>query len=342
MRLRVLAAAALVIVALWPAVPAWAAACAPIVDPGNVLAASSRLDGAVAALERVGIAASVVVHEGELPASSPQCADSTELAGSVVVQLTPDPWRVRGTAGGSLPQELGERARDAISGRLSISESDAASAVAHGLELVWQVQDGRDIRRLPELEEARVEVQARQAVGVPGPWLSLVVSRILVVLMLVGGAVAAIAIIVRGVRRHQALQALRCAAQAARTDLAERYVDLDSLVATIVMEIEKGAVLLHDVAAAQVREVAAGHSAAVEAAGARAGAALLSTSEPLGHASRAECEEVVNRCGEALVGLEDAVRLLAQSLGSTHPSLPGDPRRTVARMYSWPAADRAS
>lgn len=338
------AAAALAVGAvLWPAGAAWAGVCGAVIDDGDALAASSRLDGAVAALARTGVAASVVVDKGELPASSPYCSGSTELAGSVVVELIPHPWDVRVVTDGSVTAELGQRAQEEINGRLSTADPDVASAVAHGLELVWQAHDRRHMPRLPAVEEAGLAVEAREAVDVPGPWLSGVMSRILAVLALAAGAIAAAGVFVRMVKGHQAVQALRRTAQTARTDLAERYVDLDNLVATIVTEIEQGAVLLHGNAVTQVREVTARREAAAQAAAALAGAALLSTCTPLDRATRAECEEVVDRCGDALAGLEDAVRLLGQSLESAPAPVAGDHAAALSgSRSSLPAADRAS
>lgn len=314
---RVAVAVAALVSALAVAPAAVAATCtSAIQDPAGVLAASSRLDGAVAALERLDIGVRVSVdHDAVVPPAQPGCpAPSAEHAGMVFVDLQGQPPEAHVGGEGSVSPALAQRAQRVMRSRLGIDAPDTASAVAQGLELVWQAQDRRESQPVEQYAEAA----PRPVRSLPPAGLVHVLNRVFAGVVVVGGmAAGVVAAAVAGARvraRRRALSRLRYAALAVRRDLAERYVDLDTRVATIVTNIDHAAGSAKGMATTTaLAEIAGRRKAAVEAAAVQAGAALLSTSRTLTRVSAAEAKEVAARCGAALDALEEAVALLSQS-----------------------------
>lgn len=334
------AAVALLTVLGWSS-DAGAAGCASAIeDPAGVLAASSRLTGAVAALERLDVGVTIVVGvDAQHPGLAASCSGSAGTrAGTVMVDLHGQPLSASVRSGGSVSQQLAQRAQREMLTRLRATPADAPSAVAHGLELVWQEQDQRgDEASAPRDEVADLAPEAVRTL--PSAATVRLVNQMM--LAVAAGVAAGTACLAgaRLVARRRLLRSLRSRAQVCRSDLAERYVDLDTRVATIVTTIGHCTAHMDATEATRALQVAAERRAAVEAAALQAGAELLATPADLQQAPKAQAADVADRCAGALAQLEEAILLLSRSAVDAGDASAATPALSLAQPGGAPAPD---
>jgi hypothetical protein len=239
--LRMVAVVCILIAGVRPTAAA-AGSCPSVVDPGAVLDPSSRLDGAIAALGRLDVTVLVTAGEPGIRQATP-CANP----GRPDLFVHYDP----ATEATSLSTELrlgpGLRHRVEDTMRRGLRSTDPASAIAQGLELLWQSLErtsspdgssrpgGGAVAAVPAL----LAQDSRPATTLdPFSRLLGAARRLVAVIVAAGGTVTAFALAGVVARRRQARRAARQDARAARQLLAESYFDLDARMAEVAVVVD--------------------------------------------------------------------------------------------------------
>lgn len=335
---RAVAAGAAVAAALMIAVPAMAQPSCAVVDAPAWVLASSRLNGAVAALQRHDVDVRIVDERVTADTAAAPCTGSETL---VSVGVSPDDT-VTVKATGRVPRESVRRAERIMQARLASATPDVASGIAAGLEHIWQSQERRDQWDLPQAAEARPEEgNGRDSVlHVPSEPLAEIVESALR-RTIIGLAAAATVVLTRLLyRRRQTVRADQARLREARASLAERYVDLDLTTVNLGLALDAVAARLGPPAAAHFRADAGDRLTRLQACQERAGKLLLSLAGlPSNQPRGGERARLAQACDDATDALEAALKdvraLLAEAPDTVAPVGWPDPTPSFKERDTW-------
>jgi hypothetical protein len=293
---------------------------AEMIDDAALLTPSTRLDGALEALRRDGVvvlvrtvATGASANERALDVAA-RCPDLGSPDGDAVIVVVGARNRDVDVLpiGTTRPQDA-QVAHGMIAGRLDRGDTDVTSAVAQGLEALWQA---------PAAPGRPADVDPRPTTG--NHWARARSRRIATAAIGTGTATApAVLLLTEGRRRRRRVADARAEAQRCRTALAERYVDFDAAVIR--------AAAADDASSPKLPRAAA---TAVAAAGQRATQALLASAEsPRRHV--AEAQSLAATCRAA----EEALREAVAAIGETSTWTAGTPE--AQQGSSWPASGSA-